>query len=342
MSDIINDTNLVIKEISFNISLPKQLKLTAQTKLFIYIPNFNEITLSQGKNFENGFWSVSYEELKNIKFILPTELNFFQFLIIHKNPAEEEIVCNAYFQNDQFFLGPFITAEFTIIDEESINLRIKCLCSPHNTEFEITGIPDDGILSFGEKMDDGSWVIDHPHSKNLILKFDKNIERKRLHLSITGISKHYPHFNTTFNLIINLKEPLIPYKMRYREIIIDTEKIINESKLRFDKYVLSIKNLPYDCCVENGVIIDNKWIIEEKRNKQIKLQYFDLDAKEITATLEYILINKDFPTSDNIYTKRVKYSLENLNIKTKDFTKCINCKNLLKCKLFKDFMDYIG
>ncbi|MBR1545122.1 MAG: hypothetical protein IJ638_04220, partial [Alphaproteobacteria bacterium] len=310
--------------------------------LFIYIPNFKEIALSNGKNFENGFWAISYEEFQRIKFILPIDLNFFQFLIIHKNPSEEEIVSNAYFQDNEFFLGPFITAEFTIINEDTINLRIKCICNPQNTEFEISGIPNDGIISFGEKKDEDTWIIDHTHCKNLLLKLDKNIERKRLNLSITGITKSYPHFNTTFNLIINLKEPLIPYKTRYKEIAIDTEEIIKQSKLRFDKYILSIKNLPYDCCVENGVIIDNKWIIEEKRNKKIKLQYFNLEAKELNVTFEYILINKDFPTTDNIYTKKIKYDLENLSIKTKDFTKCINCRNMSKCKLFKDFMDYIG
>ena len=28
--------------------------------------------------------------------------------------------------------------------------------------------------------------------------------------------------------------------------------------------------------------------------------------------------------------------------KTKNYTKCITCKNLIKCQMFKEFMDYIG
>ena len=339
---ITKDTILFVKEIPFNFPLPKKLKLTPQTKLFIYIPNFNEIQLSQGKNFENGFWSISYEELENIKFLTTKNISFFQFLIIHKNPSQEEIVSNFYYQNESFISGPFINAEFTIINETSINIRIKCLCNPDETTFEIAGIPDDGILSFGEKMDDGTWIINNIYCKNLLLKLDKNDKRKKLNLSITGINKNNPHFNTTFNLIINLKEPILPYRTKYKEIKIPAKEILIQSKLRFDKYILSVKNLPENCCVENATIVDNKWIVEDKKNEEITLEYFNLETKELLVNLEYILINKDYPTIDNIYSKKIKYNLEDKEIKTKNYTKCVTCKNLTKCTLFKEFMDYIG
>ena len=336
------DNEIFVKEIPFNLKLPEQLKLTSNTKLFIYIPNYEQIKISQGKNFENGFWSVSFEELSSLKFIVKKDISFFQFLIIHKNPSEEEIVSNAYYQNEQFFLGPFITAEYTIIDDTSINLRIKCMCKPNDTVFEISGIPDDGILSFGEKTEDDTWLIKDIHCKNLLLKLNKNISRNKLNLSITGINKFTPRFNTTFNLIINLKEPLIPYKTKYKEIKIPAKEILDESKLRFDSYILSIKNIPENCCVENAIFIEDKWILDKNENKNIILQYFNLSASEISVTLEYILINKDFPTIDNTYTKKLRFDLSCAEIKTKNYTHCISCKNLSKCKLFKEFMDYIG
>ena len=330
-----------VKEIPFNLPLPKQLQLNSKTKLFIYIPNFNNIEISQGKNFENGFWSLSYEEFKNIKFLIPQDLNFFQFLIIHKNPSQEEIVSNVYYQKDKFYIGPFITAEFTVINDTSINLRIKCICNPKETSFEIAGIPEDALLSFGEKRDDEIWTINNLHCKNLLLKL-KNNTKTKLNLSITGINKNFPHFNTTFNLIINLKEPILPYKTRYKEIIIPTLKIIQDTKLRFDKYILSVKNLPENCCVTNASILENKWIVDDTKNSEIKLQCFNLETNEFFITLEYILINKDLPTIDNTFTKKIKCDIENKEIKIKNYTKCITCKNLLKCKLFKEFMDYIG
>ncbi len=337
-----NTENLFEKEIPFNLSLPKQLKLTPTTKLFIYIPNYTQIQIFHGKNFENGFWSIRYDELENLKFITKKDISFFQFLIIHKNPSEEEIVSNVYYQDKKFFLGPFITAEATIIDEENINIRIKCMCNPKETIFEISGIPEDAILSFGQKTEDDVWVIKDMHCKNLLLKLNKNISRNRLNLSITGINKSSPRFNTTFNLIINLKEPLIPYKTKYKEIKIPVQEILNESKLRYDTYILSVKDIPENCCVLDGKIIDDKWLVEDTKNKEITLQYFNINAKEISVTLEFILINKAFPSIDNTYIKKLKYDLTCSDIKTKNYTQCISCKNLSKCKLFKEFMDYIG
>ena len=297
------DTNRFVKEIPFKLSLQQQLKLTSKTKLFIYIPNFTNIKLSQGKNFENGFWSLSYQELKNLKIITSKALSFFQFLIIHKNPNQEEIVSNIYFQNGVFFSGPFINAEFTIINENTININVKSISDPKltDTKFEISGIPEDGILSSGEKIDNGNWIIKDTQSKNFILKTEPNSERKKLNLSITGIKISAPHFSTTFNLIINLKEPILPYKTKYKEIKIPALKILQESKLKFDRYLLSIKNLPQDCCVKNATIIDGKWITEDKKNEELTLQYFDLEAPYLDITLEYILINKDFPVCSKAF-----------------------------------------
>ena len=330
-----------IKEIPFNFELPKALKLSPKTKLFIYIPNFENIKLSEGKNFENGFWSITFEELKSIKLLLKKEIQFFQFLIIHKNPSEEEIVSNIHYQNGKFFAGPFITAEYTIINETSINLRIKCICNPTDTKFEIEGIPDNGILSFGKKIADDLWVIDDFHSKNLLLKLE-NLDRNKLHLSITGINKNSELFKTTFNLIINLKEPMLPYKTKYKEIKIPALEILKKTKLPFDKYILSIKNPPENCCVDDCKFLENKCIIDNNKNKEITLEYFNLEQKELFITLEYILINNGLPTTNNTYTEKVKCDLENAPIKTKNYTKCITCKSLHKCKLFKAFMDYIG
>ena len=45
-------------------------------------------------------------EDKNIKFLIPQDLNFFQFLIIHKNPSQEEIVSKVNYQKDMVQL-PF-------------------------------------------------------------------------------------------------------------------------------------------------------------------------------------------------------------------------------------------
>ena len=330
-----------VKEVPLNLELPNSLKLSPITKLFIYIPNFKNIKMSEGKNFENGFWSISFEELKKINFLLSKNIQSFQFLIIHKNPSEEEIVSNAYYQNDKFYLGPFITAEYTIINETSINLRIKCLCNPSDTKFEIAGIPDNSILSFGKKVSDDTWIVDNLHSKNLLLKLN-DIERKKIYLSITGINKNNPHFNTTFNLIINIKEASLPYKTKYKEIKIPALEILQKTRLQFDRYILSIKNPPENCCVDNCKFLENKYIINNDKNKEIRLEYFNLDEKELFITLEYILINNGLPTSENTYTQKVKCDLENAPIKTKDFTKCITCKALPKCKLFKAFMDYIG
>lgn len=342
VSNTTKNLNLFVKEIPFNISLPKQLKLTSKTKLFLYIPNFNQVSISQGKNFENGFWSISFEDINNLNFTIPTDLSFFQFLIIYKNPSEEEIVSNFYFQDDKFFFGPFITAEFTNINETNINIRIKCISNPDDTTFEISGIPNDCTLSQGEKNDDETWTIDNTGYKNIILTLPENFDEKKLNLSITGINKNAPRFNTTFNLIINLKEPLLPHKTKYKEIKINTLELLKESNLRFDKYILSVKNLPTNCCIENAIIIENKWLLKDDKNKEIILYYFDSEAKELFVDLEYILINKDFPTIDNIYSKKLKCDLTDKEIKTKNYTKCITCKNLIKCQMFKEFMDYIG
>ena len=342
MQNTTKDTNRFVKEIPFNISLPKQLKLTSKTKLFIYIPNFNEIQLSQGKNFENGFWSTSYDDLINSKFLTSNNINIFQFLIVYKNPSQEEIISNVYYQNEKFYIGPFITAEFTIINNTTINLRIKNISDPENTKFEISGIPENALLSFGEKSDDDTWVIDNQHCKNLLLKLSPDKEKTKLYLSITGINKTDTRFNTTFNLIINLKESVLPYKTKYREIKIPAQEILKESNLRFDNYILSVKNIPSNCCVENAIILGNKWLVEEDKNKEIIIDYFNLEATELFIDLEYILINKDFSTIDNTYIKKIKCDLRCAEIKTKNYTKCITCKNLSKCSLFKDFMDYIG
>ncbi len=331
-----------VKEIPFNLPLPKQLQLNSKTKLFIYIPNFNNIEISQGKNFENGFWSLSYEEFKNSKLLVSKNISLFQFLIIHKNPAQEEIVSNIYYQNEKLYSGPFISAEFTIINETDINLRIKSFSDPQNAKFEISGIPEDGLLSFGNKIDDDTWLIDNMHCKNLLLKIPPQDEKPKLYLSITGINKNNTKFNTTFNLIINRKESALPYKSKYREIKIPALEILKETNLRFDKYILSVKNAPQNCCVENATKLGNKWLIEENKNKEITIDYFNLEATEFFIDLEYILINKDFSTTENTYTKKVKCDLRCAEIKTKNYTKCITCKNLAKCSLFKNFMDYIG
>ena len=335
-----NNTHL-LKEIPLTLTISKQLKTTPNTKFFIYIPNYTEIELSQGKNFENGFWSLTQKLFKTTSFIIKNNLTFFQFLLIHKNNSEEEIVSNVYYKNKEFITGPFITADYTIINKTTINLRIKSITNTQYVKFEIEGIPTNSTLSKGEEIDNNLWEIENKDSKNIMLSLPDNLQTEKLNLSITGINKTQPYYNTTFNLIINLKDNIKPHKTKYKEITIPTLKILKDSKLKFDKYLLTIKNVPENCCIHDGVKIENKWIVKNNHEK-IKIRNFDTNINEVNITLEYILLNKDIPTIDNQYSKKIKCDFTDAEIKTKNYTKCLICKNYKKCNLFKDFMNYIG
>lgn len=336
------NNKLLQKEIPINIKIPSNLKTSPKTKFFIYIPNHKNIQLNQGKNFENGFWSIKKQDLKITNFILPQNLQFFQFLLIYKNNTEDEIISNIYYKNNKFTEGPFIKSEYTIINQEQINLRLQTIFPQQNIKFEIEGIPTTAILSNGEKIDDTIWEIDSEKSKNLILNIPKNLQKEQIHLTITAINQSSPYFKTTFNLIINRTETPIPHKTKFKEIQIPTLKILKDSKLKFDKYILAIKNLPANCCINNSIKLENKWIIEEKQNKEITIQNFNPTLNEFEITLEYIIINKELPSLDNIYTKKYKCNFKDKEFQTKNFTKCITCNNYKKCKLFENFMNYIG
>ena len=337
-----NDNENKLQKIPFNISIPQNLKTTPKTKFFIYIPNYKNIQLSQGKNFENGFWSITKNDLKNILFILPTTLQFFQCLLIYKNNSEEEIVSNIYYKNKQFTTGPFITAEFTLINSKKINLRIKSIFPSKNIHFEIEGIPNNAILSKGEKIDNNLWEIECEESKNLIITLPEDLIDEKIYLTITGIPYKLPYFNTTFNLIINLSETKIPHKKNYKELKIPSLKILKDSKIKFDKYILTVKNLPETCCINNAIKLENKWIIKNKTNDEFIIQNFSPLLEEFEITLEYIILNKEFLTTDNNYIKKIKCNFKDKEIQNKNYTKCITCNNYSKCNLFKNFMNYIG
>lgn len=330
------------KEIPINIKIPPKLKTNSKTKFFIYIPNHKNIQLTQGKNFENGFWSINKKELTTTHFILSQNLQFFQFLLIYKNTTEEEIISNIYYKDNKFTEGPFIKSEYTIINPEKINLRIESITPTQNIKFEIEGIPPTATLSKGEKIDDTIWEIRNEDSKNLILTLPQNLNYEKIHLTITATNQSTPYYKTTFNLIINIKENQIPHKNKFKEIQIPTLKILKDSKLKFNKYILAIKNLPENCCIHNAIKLENKWITEEKYNQEITIQNFNTTLNEFEITLEYIIINKELPNLDNTYTKKYKCNFKDKEFQNKNFTKCITCHNHKKCNLFENFMNYIG
>lgn len=337
------DYLLSTNKIPLDIQIPKKLHLTENTKLFIYIPNFNNIELSNGKNFENGFWSIQQKDLKSTYIIPHSKITKFQLLLVYKNSSEEEIVSNIYYKNKEFTCGPFITADFTIIDKNTINLRIKSFTSPASTVFEINGLPEEASLSSGHEVGTNTWEVESKQSKNIIL-YVNNDKCEKLNLSITATSVNNKAIKSTFNLIINLQsEDILPNKQKYKELKINTFEIINKTEYEFDDYILSIKNLPQNCCIINAINLENKWITSASNNREITINNFNLDTNEIYITLEYILLNHDkIPTSDNTFITKIKCDFTDQPIKTKDYTKCITCKNCNKCNLFNDFMDYIG
>ncbi|MBR4316392.1 MAG: hypothetical protein IKP65_05450, partial [Alphaproteobacteria bacterium] len=69
----------------------------------------------------------------------------------------------------------------------------------------------------------------------------------------------------------------------------------------------------------------------------------DGSIADIKVTTDYLVavearLNEGLKENqDNDYL-----DLTDKEIKTKNYTKCITCKNLIKCQMFKEFMDYIG
>ncbi len=223
-----NSSNKGMKEIPLNIKIPKTIKSNPNSKFFIHLPN-ETFELSGGKNFESGFWSISKEELKNTKIIAPSSKVSFQFLLINKNSTEDEIASNVYYKNGELLTGPLISADY-ILNPEEINIKIKSF-SP-DTSFEIEGLPKVLTLSKGGKITSEIWELTESEAQDLTIKIPTDFKEERLHLTITGNTKEYPHLKTHFNLIINLNENKTPHQTKYKEITIPAENIIKKSKIK--------------------------------------------------------------------------------------------------------------
>ncbi len=336
------------KQIPLNIKIPANIHSNPNSKFFIYFPN-NTFALTNGKNYENGFWSITQKEMKYTNIILPTNKTIFQFLLINKNSTEDEITSNIYFKNNQFLSGPFISANYIRLNKNEINIKIKSY-TPHST-FQIEGIPSNSQLSKG-KLYDNIWELKAKEAQDLILTIPEEENINQIHLTIISHTTKSlktkdakTSLPTHFSLVINLDSNLLPNKNKYKETIIQAEDIINNSKIKYDKYLLIIKNVPENTCIENAIKLEDKWIVNNANNKQIKIKEFNTDTSQETNTeikLEFILLNKGLPNSNNSYIKKVKPDFKNSKIQNKDFTKCINCKNMKNCKTFQDFMNYIG
>ena len=209
------------------ISLPNPTSInTIATKIYIYIPKFEYIHLSQGKNFENGFWSINFHELSTTNIIITPEIQTFQLLLVYKDISEDEIVCNLYYSiTSGLIAGPFITASYNKTNTTQIALRILALSDKGNTIFEITGIPNSATLNHGKKIeyDDNTttWQIPATKSQNIEIKLSPNDTSSipdTIDLSIIATNINNPQYKTCFTLIINLNDTnKTPHKSQYRE-----------------------------------------------------------------------------------------------------------------------------
>lgn len=348
-----NNNNQIAIPLS-TIKIPSNLSLKNESKIYIYIPNFESIKLSQGKNFENGFWSLNFSSIPNTNIIIPNGLKLFQLLFVCKNINEEEITANIYYTADPnkniptLSSGPFITASYTSISPNTINLRLKSFTNPTSTIFEIQGFPPTTNLSTGTILtttDTPIWQIPAPLGQSINVTLPEQYIGKKLNLNITAINKLSPQQKTTFTIIttpLNKSQP--QYKSQYKEIKINAFDILKKSGIPFDNFILSIKGLPEYCCIPHSIKIGDKWVIGHKQNHQIIINNFRKSVSEFYITLEYIILNTQLqlPLNDNTYVTKIKCDFSTQSPITKDYTKCIICKNCDRCKLFKNFMEYIG
>ena len=363
-----NNTNNNEIAIPLNtIKIPSNLSLKNESQIFIYIPNFTSIKLSQGKNFENGFWSIKFSELSHTNIIIQKNLHLFQLLFICNNINEEEITANIYYTTNPtniettgntgdkaqtktptLYTGPFITASHTILSNNTVNLRLKSFTSPDTTIFDIQGLPSYTQLSTGTKIESSDheiWQIQATKGQSINITLPPQYAHNKLNLNISATNKLSPQYKTTFTIIANLNDThKTQYKSQYREIKINTFDILKKSNIPFDSFILAIKGLPEYCCIPHSIKIGNKWIINHKQNHQIIINNFNKTLSQFHITLEYIILNTQLqiPSLDNTYTTKIKCDFTNSAPITKDYTKCIICKNCDRCELFKNFMEYIG
>ncbi len=328
-----------IKTINLDIKIPRNLKTTPLSRFFIYFPNTNNFELTNGKNFENGFYSISKKEMKTTQIIQKSLTNKFQFLLVYKNISETEIVSNIYYENNKLIPAPFISANYDTINENEIDININTMNNKKDIKFEIEGIPTSASLIGAKHIDDNLWIPTNNNKLRLILSQNNDIEI--IKLNIIAYDIHTPKYKSNFNLIIKVKNSNTNYNKKYREIIINPQKLLDDEKLKYDKYILSITNVPNDVCIHDAIHLENKWIIENKSHTHLVIRNFNTQNDIIKLTLNYILINNK-PNKIETYSKTIKCTFANNEIKIKNFTKCALCKNHAKCKIFDNFMNYIG
>ena len=327
------------KEIPLNINIPDSLATINSTKFFIYIPNFQNIKLSQGLNFENGLWSITKDILTNTNLIIPKDTKYFQILLIYKNSTEEEITCNIYYQNNKLAQGPFISADYKILGAKNILIKLRHYTPI--TNFEIEGVPINSILSEGTEIDENTWNIPvHKKDNEIILDIQNSNFPNKINLSISAKDTKNIFLQTTFTLIITLNSQPSNYKNKYKSQTIPITKILNKENIKNKDYLVYIKNIPNYCCIENAVFKNNKWILNNP--KKIIINNFNPNITNLPINLEFIIFNKDVPIMTNTYFKRINLDFSTGETRTKNFTKCIICKNKKCCNLFSNFMNSIG
>jgi len=307
-------------------------------KVYIYFHDANGISVSEGKLFQDGLWALFPAQAAVAKLVVDAEAerDVFQFLVMVKSAARSEIVANGYYIGGKIHYGPWISASYSIAGDV-MTLDVSNYPASLKTTMEIENVPEYARVVGAQSEGDGVWKL---RASSLIRTVRVKVDSERgdkLNLGIVGFKKGSPNFKSNFNILANFDAPR-GYPRKYQEIKIDLSKVVKSELPRVKNYIVSIHSSNENFCVEGFDLVGDKWVSRDN-HKSITIHNFEEAGKPLELMFNFIAESKN---KIEVKSKLVKLDSKNIISHFKDYTSCARCRHAHKCKMFKDFMGYVG
>ncbi|MDR1009336.1 MAG: hypothetical protein LBL52_03745 [Rickettsiales bacterium] len=318
-----------------DLSFPKSLGLSPDSRIFLYFPNHQEIGLDRGKLYGEGLYVLPVKEVKATEIRYPDTIAAFQFLVMIKNSAGAEIVSDAHFVGDRMHQGPFISADYTLKGRR-MEITLRSFQPPKDTMFELEGVPDGARIDKAAHSGDGSWTLP-TDAKSAVIELASDTPRE-ISIGVIARSKSQPRYPSSFNIIANVGVRTKGYRKQYKEMKIDIGSMTKKMLPKAKNYMISVHGDTDSFCIEGFRKIGNKWVASDG-TKSMVIRSFDKESPYIELIFSFLA---EAGGKLSIETRRTRADFSGIVARFKDYAQCAACINRSKCTMFKDFMDYVG